>query len=296
MSDLPQVADVSRRNETYWERASASRIDDYLLGGCNAYDRDRKVAESLCQVAPWLPVMKRSAQRHGSQAVSTLAQSLGITQFLDLGCGYAPGWGAGDVHDPPLPYESARAIHPGAKVVYVDADWVVITHAHSTLDQCAATTVVQAEVREVEPLLAGPVTQALDERAPVGFLLHDLLPWLTDEEATQLLTALRAWAPPGSAISLTHASFNVAPGGSMEELVATYAANDILFRPRSREQIAHLLGPWHIRDPGIALIEQRLGPRSPTPCPNVVRLRGDQAEEQVVTVPAYAAIATALSS
>jgi hypothetical protein len=73
---------------------------------------------------------------------------------------------------------------------------------------------------------------------------------MDDTEAAQLMHALREQLPAGSAISVTQATTDVAPG-MMAALVGHYADVGILYRPRTLQQIQSLLGEWHILPPGI---------------------------------------------
>ncbi|MFI1434370.1 hypothetical protein [Streptomyces lydicus] len=62
--------------------------------------------------------VSRSVERHRPHAVTTLGCDLGITQFLDLGCGLPSGWDKKrQCHDPALTYEAAHGAHENARVV-----------------------------------------------------------------------------------------------------------------------------------------------------------------------------------
>jgi S-adenosyl methyltransferase len=74
-----------------------ARVYDYWLGGKDNYEADRAEAERLIAVYPRLPLLAEQ----------------GVTQYLDLGCGLPAGQNT---------YEIARSVHPGCRVVYVDAD------------------------------------------------------------------------------------------------------------------------------------------------------------------------------
>ncbi|MET9778919.1 SAM-dependent methyltransferase [Streptomyces sp. NPDC006367] len=91
-------------------------------------------------------------------------------------------------------------------------------------------------------LAAGPIAR-LDHGRPIGVLLHDVLPWISDETAHTALAALRSWLPPGSVLSVTHATTDTAPK-AMASLTRLYAKAGIGFRPRSGQQIRDLLRSW----------------------------------------------------
>lgn len=150
----------------------------------------------------------------------------------------------------PLTYESAASVHADARVVYVDNDPVVYAHARTTLDVNSSTAAVFADIRQIGELLDDPAVRALDIRQPTGVLLNGVLHWASDESAHIVTAELREWLADGSAISVTHATTDMAPE-TMRALVGHYAEAGIDYRPRTLEQISELLAPWEILAPGI---------------------------------------------
>ncbi|MFE7276888.1 SAM-dependent methyltransferase [Streptomyces sp. NPDC057623] len=240
-------------------RPSVARIDNFMTGGTDNYDVDRKLARGLVQLAPWLPHMVAINERHRPHAVSVLARELGISQFLDLGCGLASAYSSKlQRHDLATPFEAAVGVHAAARVVYVTYDPVVSAHARTISDVNEATEALQADVCRTEDLLAHPKIQAIfDHTSPIGVLVHDLLPWVADEVAAATMAVLRSWLPAGSAISLTHASTDRDPQ-AMKSLVDGYAEAGIAYRPRPLEQVRSLLSPWHVLPPGLVPTAQWL--------------------------------------
>ncbi|MDX3694812.1 SAM-dependent methyltransferase [Streptomyces europaeiscabiei] len=228
----------------FFRHASPPRIDNYLTGGSKHFRTDRRLAGLLVAKSPWLPHMLKINQRHRPRAVAVLAYDLGITQFLDLGCGLPSNWNRKlQRHEPALTYEAARAVHSDARVVYIDNDPVVCAHARATLDVNGATAAVQADVRKIDELLGHPDLKLLDRDQPVAVLAHDLLPWLNTNAAAQATAALYDWLPAGSALSITHSTLDLAPD-AMRVLCAGYADAGIAYQPRSLAQIQALLAPW----------------------------------------------------
>ncbi|WP_370672074.1 SAM-dependent methyltransferase [Streptomyces sp. BpilaLS-43] len=190
-----------------------------------------------------------------------LARDLSISQFIDLGCGLPPRWmGKAKGYDPGAPvYDAARLIHKAPRVVYVDNDPAVGGFARTMLDEHPTTATVDGDIREIDTLLNHPEIAGLDRSRRIAVLIHDLLPWMTDAQAHRVMAALREWLPPGSAISLTHATTEWAPS-AMQELVDHYAEDGILYRPRSLDEITALLSPWDLLSPGIVPTGQWRGP------------------------------------
>ncbi|WP_326613460.1 SAM-dependent methyltransferase [Streptomyces scopuliridis] len=235
----------------FFQRPAVARIDNYLTGDVDNYEADRLLAARLVNEAPWLPDTVKINRRHGSRAVTVLAHDLGIRQYLDLGCGLPTSWNRRlQRSDPASTYEAAAGVHADARVVYVDNDPMVHGHARMMLDVCSSTKAVLADVREIGELLNDPAVQALDNGQPTAVLLHEVLPWVSDELVEKAMAALRDWLPDGSAISVTHATTEMAPD-AMQALVGHYANAGITYRPRTLEQIRKLLAPWATLPPGV---------------------------------------------
>jgi S-adenosyl methyltransferase len=124
---------------------------------------------------------------------------LGVTQFLDVGTG---------IPTSPNLHETAQAIAPDAKVVYVDNDPVVLAHARALMISTdeGTTAYVDADIREPEQILATPeLVRVLDLGQPVGLMLIAVLMLVADEDDPWgKVAALRDALPSGSYLALTH--------------------------------------------------------------------------------------------
>src|SRR5215216_7557594 len=107
-----------------YERPSAARIYDYLLGGFHNFEVDRAAAQKFIEMIPDAPLFMRANRAFLRRVVKFLV-SEGIDQFLDLGSGIPT---VGNVH------EVAQAARPDALVVYVDHDPVAVTHSRELVD------------------------------------------------------------------------------------------------------------------------------------------------------------------
>jgi SAM-dependent methyltransferase len=132
------------------------------------------------------------------RVVTFLARE-GVSQFLDLGTGLPS---AGNV------YQVARRYRPDARVVYVDIDPVVLTHARALLVDDDRTTVVAGDVRDPGAILAHPLVRGhLDFRRPVGVLMVVLLHFLGDQEdPAGVVAAFRDALAPGSFVVISQAA------------------------------------------------------------------------------------------
>ncbi|BDH10520.1 SAM-dependent methyltransferase [Streptomyces hygroscopicus] len=224
-----------------------SRVNDYLLGGEDNFAVDRELGDRLVRTVDWLPRAAQITRMYGALTAAHLARR-GIHQFMDLGCGY-PSPSFSEISNVHL---AAEQVMPNAKVVHIDHDPVVVSQAQVHLvGPRGEHSIVCADIRKTEDVLATPEVTALDRDQPVGVLLHDVLPWITDDgEVHELLAKLRDWLPAGSAISITHATADMRPH-EVEDLVDIYEKSGLAFCPRSASEIGALHEPWPLEEPGL---------------------------------------------
>ncbi|GAA1976011.1 hypothetical protein GCM10009838_40300 [Catenulispora subtropica] len=181
-------------------RPHPARIYDYLLGGKDHFPADREAAEVALSALPELRAMARANRAFLGRTVRYLAES-GIDQFLDIGTGI-PGPGSTG--------ETARAVNPGARVVHVDYDPIVVAHSTALLAGAdpERTAVVRADVREPEALLAHErVRGVLDFGRPVAVLMVALLHFVgEDEDAPGIVARFVRELSPGGAVVISHAT------------------------------------------------------------------------------------------
>lgn len=79
---------------------------------------------------------------------------------------------------------------------------------------------------------------------------NDVLPWVDDDAAHDLMTGLHKHLPNGNAICLTHAGLDLAKE-AMTDLSAVYRTGGIDFNPRTRGHLRYLLSSWNLKPPGI---------------------------------------------
>src|SRR6516165_10806739 len=148
-----------------------ARMYDYWLGGKDNFAADREAAERLAAVIPALPWLARQNRDFLQRTVEFLAGE-GITQFLDIGSGLPTNQ---NVH------EVAQRVRPDARVVYVDIDPVVVSHAQALLSG-SQTTAVRADLSRPEEILNAPeVRRLIDFGQPVAVLVIAVLHILPDE-------------------------------------------------------------------------------------------------------------------
>ena len=101
-----------------------ARVYDYWLGGKDNFAADRELAEKFMDADPSVTAGVRSNRAFLGRAVHYLVAEAGVRQFLDIGTGIPT---ANNTH------EVAQRANPSARVVYVDNDPIVLTHARALL-------------------------------------------------------------------------------------------------------------------------------------------------------------------
>ncbi|TCO47424.1 SAM-dependent methyltransferase [Actinocrispum wychmicini] len=180
------------------------RILDYLLGGTANFEIDRIVAERAFAAWPGevggvagVRVDIHEARDSLRRIVGHLAGECGIRQFLDIASGLPT---MNNTH------EAARAVAPGCRVVYVDNDPIVVTHAQHLLSSeiDKRTAFVQGDFRDPQDLLR-KAAGTLDFTEPVGVILYGMLHFLADSDGPdRLLDELLAAVPTGSYVAVSH--------------------------------------------------------------------------------------------
>ncbi len=174
-----------------------ARVYDYWLGGKDNFDVDRKAGDQALRAFPDIAVSARANRAYLARAVRFLAGVAGIRQFLDIGTGIPTG---NNTH------EVAQFVAPQSRVVYVDNDPFVLSHARALLASRpeGATEYVEADLRDPQKILdiAG---RLLDLEQPVAVMLMTILQHIDDEDDPgKIVATLMAAMPPGSYLALSH--------------------------------------------------------------------------------------------
>jgi hypothetical protein len=225
---------------------SVARMYDYLLGGKDNLAVDRERAEEAITVDPLLPRIVRENRAFLGRVVRFLADECGIDRFLDIGTGLPT---QDNVH------QIAQRTNPGARVVYVDNDPVVLALGRALLASNANTTVIQADLRDPQAILNHPEVRRLIEfDRPVGLLMLAILHFVPDAADPQALVAtLREALPKGSYIAITHGSADLRPDvvRRVEEIYARTASPAVA---RTHEQVSGFFGDFEPVEPGLVWV------------------------------------------
>jgi O-methyltransferase involved in polyketide biosynthesis len=233
-------------------KPNIARVYDYWLGGKDNFAIDRDVAARMLEQDPDLRERVIDNRRFVT-AAATRAAEHGIVQFIDLGAGLP-------AH--PCVHEAARAVRPDARVVYVDNDPVVVSHARALLADGDGVVVVNADLRDPGAVLAHPVLcRVIDFAQPVCVILAAVAHFLPAAQAAEVIASFMRPLAAGSWLVISVAHF------VDEELLATlYAMHTTApFQNHDPGQVAAFLGGLELVTPGIAEVRRWLSGTGGTP-------------------------------
>ncbi|MGH3171078.1 MAG: SAM-dependent methyltransferase [Trebonia sp.] len=224
-------------------RPSVARVYDAILGGKDNFAVDREVAAAAVKTMGDDGNGARLNRAALGRAVRYMVAQ-GITQFLDLGSGLPT---AQNTH------QIAQAVNRAARVVYVDNDPSVYLHGQALLADDASTTVVLADIRTPDELLAmEEVQDFLDFGKPVGLILNAVIHHILDEEDPYgIVDRYKQAICSGSYLQMTH---------FCDESPESRANADVLKRSlgrgqvRSREEITRFFDGLDLVQPGVVYL------------------------------------------
>jgi hypothetical protein len=131
----------------YASIAHVARVYDYLLGGKDNFAADRDAAEQAMRINPAVVPTAHANRAFLARATRYLTAEAGLRQFLDIGTGMPAG---SNIH------EVAQSVAPESRVVYVDHDPIVLSHARALLISGSEgrTDFIEADLRQVAGFFA----------------------------------------------------------------------------------------------------------------------------------------------
>jgi len=227
--------------------ATAARMYDFWLGGHDNFAADRIAALKLGDLWPEAPLVARENRKFLGRAVRFLAGEAGIRQFLDLGTGLPT---RGNVH------QIAQATAPGARVVYVDNDPMVLAHSRA-LKTGEGTAVIHADLRDPDTILGHADTRRLiDFSQPLAVLFVAVLHFVGDPDAYQAVARITGATAPGSYLMLSHASSEEEDPQAVAAGTAVYARTANPISGRSRAKILRFFDGQELVEPGLVPVAQ----------------------------------------
>ena len=223
---------------------NVARIYDYLLGGKDNYSADRNAAVELVRLIPDALRAAHHNRRFLQRAVRFLTADAGVRQFIDIGAGLPT---QGNVH------EVAQDINPDARILYVDYDPVVISHAQALLVKNPFVVAINRDLRDPAQIIAHPALQALiDLNKPVAILLVAVLHFIRDvDEPHEIVEELKAAMPAGSYLVVSHVTADEIPAQTTAKVRELYNHATAPATPRTRAQIERFFDGMEIVAPGL---------------------------------------------
>jgi len=247
------VADTSGSRGLYGfdaRLAHPARVYDYWLGGKDNFEADRIAGEETIAAYPAIRASARANRAFLARTVRYLTAEAGIRQFLDLGTGLPT---ASNTH------EVAQDIAPESRIVYVDNDPLVLSHARALLTSSpeGRTAYLDADLRDTDRILE-QAAETLDLGQPVAIMLLAILHYIPDlGEARAIVGRLLSAVPSGSYVTISHAASDISPE-AMAEMIRRM--NQHLAEGnhvgRTREVVAGFFDDLELLEPGVVKVTE----------------------------------------
>jgi hypothetical protein len=224
--------------------AHPARVWDYWLGGKDNFAADREAGDQVIAAMPSIDAAARAGRAFLAAAVHYLAAGMGIRQFLDIGTGLPT---ANNTH------EVAQKVGPESRIVYVDNDPIVLTHARALLtsDARGATAFIDADLRDTGKILA-EARNLLDFSQPVAVMLLHILHFIPDsDDPWGVVTKLMEPMAPGSYLVLAHTTADLGTPGLREATDRYNRNSSVPVTLRSKPEVARFFDGLELVEPGI---------------------------------------------
>jgi hypothetical protein len=219
-----------------------ARIWNYWLGGRDNFPADRQVGDQILEAFPAIVENARASRALLARVVRYLAGEAGVRQFLDIGTGLPT---ANNTH------EVAQAVAPESRIVYVDNDPIVLTHARALLTSSpeGATAFVDADLRDPDKVMQ-EAARTLDFSQPVALMLMGILGHIADDDdARSIVKRLVDAVPSGSYLTLNDGT-DTSPEVVEAARIWNESANPT-YHLRSPDRIARFFDGLELVEPGV---------------------------------------------
>ncbi|MDO0933911.1 SAM-dependent methyltransferase [Streptomyces sp. DG2A-72] len=225
----------------------SARFWNYFVGGKDHYPVDREIGDHIKEIFPGLVDVAVTSRHFLGRAVRHLAGEQGVRQFLDIGTGLPT---ADNTH------EVAQRVAPDARIVYVDNDPIVLTHANALLTSTpeGRTTYLDADLYDPKGILEA-AAGTLDFSRPVALMILNTLGHVAEyEQARGLVRELMADLPPGSHLVISDST--ATSEGMIAASEAYNASGAVPYHVRGVEEIAGFFDGLELVEPGIVQVTE----------------------------------------
>jgi hypothetical protein len=227
---------------------NTARIWNYQLGGKDNFAVDRQASDAANAMVKGLGVPAGAdtavESRHLLQRMVDYMLGQGVRQFLDLGSGLP---NMANTH------QVAQRVAPEARVVYVDVDPLVSSHAAALMAGPNVVT-LRADLREPGQVLDdSQVRGLLDFGQPIGIMFMCVLHCLWDrEDPWGIVRQFREAMARGSYLALSHMTDEAHPEAAdgLFRMTQELHWNTPLIS-RSRADIARFFDGFTLIEPGL---------------------------------------------
>ena len=225
----------------------SARIWNYWLGGKDNFAVDRKAGDAYAATFPDIITIARESRKFLVRAVHYLAAEAGVRQFLDIGTGLPVMQNT---------HEVAQRAAPDARIVYVDNDPLVLTHARALLTNTTdegVTGYIDADFHNPDQIVAD-AKNILNFTQPIAVMFMGVLGHVTDfDETRSIVGRVMAAVPSGSYLVLYDGTDNEAASEALDDYKDTGA---VPYVNRSSQQLARLFEGLEMLEPGLVPITQ----------------------------------------
>ncbi|WP_246115538.1 SAM-dependent methyltransferase [Trebonia kvetii] len=228
---------------------NTARMWNYWLGGKDNFAADREAGDRVIEALPTMPMVAWWARRVLVDVVQRLVTVHGVRQFLDIGSGLPT---ADNTH------EVAQRAAPDARVVYVDHDPVVLSHARALLTSSrdGKTDYLQADLRDTRTIVEG-AAQTLDFGQPIAVLLIAVLHFIPDaDDPNAVVRRLMDAVPSGSYLVVGHGASDIEPAAAAELNQRYNAMSPTKIRLRSKAEILPFFDGLEMTGRGLVPLSQ----------------------------------------
>jgi hypothetical protein len=229
--------------------AHVARVYDYWLGGKTNFTPDQVAGRAAMRAAPHVAEGVRGNRAFLARAVRYLVGQAGVRQFLDIGTGIPA---ADNTH------EVAQAMARECRVVYVDNDPIVLSHARALLTSGTkgATAYLDEDLRNVTELIQS-AAGTLDFTEPVAVMLIGILQCIPGEDdPAGVIKQLMDAVPPGSYLAISHPASDIDVVGMGNLAYQLHELMPMELRFRSRAEVAALFDGLELVEPGVVRVPQ----------------------------------------
>ncbi len=230
-------------------RPHMARVYDFWLGGKDNFAADRAVAEQVAAAYPDVRVAVRAQRMFLARAVHFLVTEAGIRQFLDIGTGLPS---ASNTH------QVAQEAAPEARVVYVDNDPIVLSHARALLTSSpeGATAYLDADLRATGTILER-AAGVLDFGQPIAVMLLGILQGFPgQEEPGAIIARLMDAVPPGSYLAISQIAGDVATEEVAEGVQRYNQQAAAPVAARTHAEVRQFFAGLDLVDPGVVQVHR----------------------------------------